>query len=178
MLIIVEGVDGSGKTTLANELSRRLAIPIYKPLHSPLHGRMTVRESQAEDAGAFGVAVKMQSHMIFDRSFVSESVYGNVYKREVDVRKLQSIWHAVARVPHVAFFLDIEDSLEFWVERKRVNDIHYSYWSALVHEYRAQVDRDTLLNWKVMHADRPPGELAELACMHIQKRIPTIKENA
>ena len=30
MVIIIEGIDRTGKTTLANELSKRFNIPIYK----------------------------------------------------------------------------------------------------------------------------------------------------
>ena len=39
MVIIIEGLDRTGKTTLANELSKRFNIPIYKKDREELLGK-------------------------------------------------------------------------------------------------------------------------------------------
>ena len=49
MMIIVEGVDGTGKTTLCRELSDRLGFPLYKAEVTPQTGGITVSESQNAD---------------------------------------------------------------------------------------------------------------------------------
>lgn len=79
MVIILEGADLVGKTTLANELSLRLNIPqtgIWIDLNDPKPAVISVSRT-----------LKMIIHtlhpdIIFDRSFMSEWVYSKIRNRE------------------------------------------------------------------------------------------------
>lgn len=98
MMIIVEGVDGTGKTTLCRELEGRLGFPLYKAEVTPQDESITVSASQAADVASIRMATVTKCDVILDRSFMSEWVYGTCYGRDVDtfvIEKLDS-WCADA----------------------------------------------------------------------------------
>lgn len=83
MIIIIEGIDRVGKTTLANKLSKELNIPVFKK------NRMCGNESKDEEAVAFNYGnaaglldmwnwSKFNADIIVDRFHWTESVYGQV----------------------------------------------------------------------------------------------------
>jgi len=74
MIIIIEGIDGSGKTTLANQLSKQTGYPI-------------VCRKQPKDAdekvrmmGEYLQFIKSNKNVILDRCWYSEMVYGPVMR--------------------------------------------------------------------------------------------------
>lgn len=74
-LIILEGPDGSGKTTLANWLAARKTMRIVK--HGPYHGATSqllpaIYESSLGD------------QVVLDRSWLSEPIYGSVMRGGAD----------------------------------------------------------------------------------------------
>lgn len=77
MLIILEGVDGSGKTTLANELSNTYNIPIVK---------FSYPKTKKDKTQMFYNYIKLMYennfNLILDRSWVSELVYGDIMRNE------------------------------------------------------------------------------------------------
>jgi len=88
VLIVVEGVDGSGKSTLCDELAKRTGFGVYRrsqnldgEMRAPLVGQSTA-ESQAEDRGAIEMAIAARADVIVDRGFVTEWVYGHVLRGE------------------------------------------------------------------------------------------------
>lgn len=66
-VIVLEGCDGTGKTTLAGELADR-------------HGYTVIHSSRVDDAnglaGAYHAVLERKGKLALDRSFVSELVYG------------------------------------------------------------------------------------------------------
>lgn len=70
MHYIIEGVDGTGKTTLANDLSRRYGMPVISTC--PTTGGGIVRD--------VFTALLIGAPCIFDRLHVSELVYGPRYR--------------------------------------------------------------------------------------------------
>lgn len=83
MIIIIEGIDRVGKTTLASKLSSELNIPVFKK------DRICGNEAKDEEATAFNYGnaagiVDMwnwkgfKQDMIVDRFHWTESVYGQV----------------------------------------------------------------------------------------------------
>jgi thymidylate kinase len=100
VIVIVEGADGSGKTTLCKALHAALDVPIYKPTRTPMDGTLTVRESQAADWAAIHMAQVLidstGTDLILDRSFPSEWVYGQVYGRTIDDMQVQNLDSIVA----------------------------------------------------------------------------------
>lgn len=130
MIIIVEGADGLGKTTLCRALSDALDYPIYKPVATPLRGQSVV-ESQAEDRGAWGVTLALDDpDIIFDRAFPSEYAYGRAFERDFDERQVAKLDHLVALRPHVAFHIvsNIWDS-------SRVSDMGPGEWYRVAEAY-------------------------------------------
>lgn len=74
MIIIIEGPDGSGKTTLANQLSRQTG---YKIIHRT---RPKTEEDKAIMMDEYLQAIRSMENMIFDRCWYSEMVYGPVMR--------------------------------------------------------------------------------------------------
>jgi thymidylate kinase len=68
MKIVVEGIDGTGKTYLAHELSNMY---LYDYIHSVLpHTKQELIQDMAKD------------YVIFDRAWISEIVYAKAFGRE------------------------------------------------------------------------------------------------
>ena len=83
MVIIIEGLDRTGKTTLANELSKRFNIPIYKKDREELG--QSFEEDELINLGDSIATVKLFNselfkgrHVILDRFHWSEYVFNMV----------------------------------------------------------------------------------------------------
>ena len=84
MVIIIEGLDRTGKTTLANELSKRFNIPIYKKDREELLGK-TFADDELINLGDSIATIKLFNselfkgrHVILDRFHWSEYVFNMV----------------------------------------------------------------------------------------------------
>lgn len=85
MIIIIEGPDGSGKTTLAKQLSRQTG---YKVIHRT---RPKSEEEKAVMMDEYLRVIRSRDNMIFDRSWYSEMVYGPVM-RDASVISYQQMY--------------------------------------------------------------------------------------
>lgn len=114
-IVIVEGVDRSGKTTVANTLSRVLNIPVFRNkefgFNDEDHGRGAVYETQKMWL-MLNMIETLDADVIFDRFHLSEYVYGmiergyinnNVWKIDERLASLNAI------IVHVKPY-DIESS--------------------------------------------------------------------
>lgn len=74
-ILIIDGPDGTGKTTLANKLSEAYNIPIY---------HLTYYEDRDEHQRQFDYFKRLVNEstdgFILDRYICSEIVYANVYR--------------------------------------------------------------------------------------------------
>lgn len=80
-IVIVEGVDRAGKTTVANALSRALNIPVFrnKEFFNGVDGRWRDSCSEIEKINLMVNMVEaLDADVIFDRLHLSEFVYGFV----------------------------------------------------------------------------------------------------
>lgn len=144
MIIIVEGVDGAGKSTLVEELSARTGIPVYAPDtagHAP--ETISAELSQAEDRGAWGAILSSGESLILDRAFPSEYAYGNAYARRFDSDAVMRLDTAVSKRPHVAFLLGLphplreaHDLLTFFADTRGVADVDAGLLADLDRHYR------------------------------------------
>lgn len=76
MLIVFEGVDGAGKTTLAQALSKRTATPYYNSFAGDNSwGRLPGINDYAEDLVVADFSRQTRSHVISDRGFASALIY-------------------------------------------------------------------------------------------------------
>lgn len=110
MIIVVEGVDGTGKSTLAKELSERLKIPLYDNSFMTREPELIdTRQTLVELQTAVEVATKMRGGMIFDRLHLSEMAYNEYYGREYYPQKLWLLDAMIAEVPHMGILLRYEE---------------------------------------------------------------------
>ena len=66
-MIIIEGLDGTGKTTLVNDLLKKNYILVKQDFHHESHYHKYVN-----------VIRSSHNHSVSDRSFISEMVYGKI----------------------------------------------------------------------------------------------------
>ena len=112
MILIVEGIDGAGKTTLCSRISELLGWPVYKPVGNPLQHGMSTVESQGHDRGAIGVLTTLVGPwggIVMDRSFPSEYAYSGALGRDYDVDAVLSLDKQVSEVNHLMILLNWPD---------------------------------------------------------------------
>lgn len=74
MIIIIEGIDGSGKSILAAQLSAQTGYPVIA------RKQPKDDEEKKQMMGEYIQAIKMNKNVIFDRCWYSEMVYGVVMR--------------------------------------------------------------------------------------------------
>lgn len=76
MIIIIEGPDGSGKTTLASQIAKQTGYPV-------VHFSVPKTEEEKEQmVSMYKQAIKESKNIIFDRCWYSEMAYGPVMRKE------------------------------------------------------------------------------------------------
>lgn len=88
--IIVEGVDGCGKTTIALLLSKKFKIPIIKMPNMKQYFEEGNTEAYSRLFNETIVQFK-DSSFILDRGFPSSLVYSQVYNRPVDISYIDKL---------------------------------------------------------------------------------------
>lgn len=88
MLIVIEGPDGAGKTTLAEQISRQTRYPIQHM------DRPRTEEDRVKMYDVYMKLAKSKKNVILDRSWYSEIVYGTTVRKEthisfIDMYKLE-----------------------------------------------------------------------------------------
>lgn len=95
MIIIVEGIDRVGKTTLCNALSNALNIPIYKHTQVVMdYASMDNINETDKMLQLIDVCKITNSNIIFDRFHFSDYVYGTIernYNDEIAITNLNLI---------------------------------------------------------------------------------------
>lgn len=74
VIIILEGPDGSGKTTLANQLAAQTGYPVVH------RSNPKTEEEKQQMLAMYKEAVKKSRNVIFDRAWYSEMVYGPIMR--------------------------------------------------------------------------------------------------
>jgi thymidylate kinase len=85
MIIILEGPDGSGKTTLSEKLRQMLNIDRMTNVikHGPYTG-VSTEDLCKTYFRSMASALTYDDHVIMDRSWLSEPIYGNVYRNGIN----------------------------------------------------------------------------------------------
>lgn len=111
MIILIEGPDKAGKTTLVNMLSERLNMPVYKESYTPLDGKH-VADSQNEDSAIMNMLISLDSpDLIMDRFYPSEYAYGVGLDRTFDVRSVFELDNSFSKLDHLCVYLHISENV-------------------------------------------------------------------
>ena len=86
MIIIVEGIDRVGKTTLCNKLSKTLNIPIHKYNGIVPYGKMKNKQEPNAMLGLSQLVEETKTDIIFDRFHLTDYIYG-VLERAYNEKK-------------------------------------------------------------------------------------------
>lgn len=109
MIIIIEGPDGAGKTTLANYLSKKMGYPIKH--------RSTPKSQEEKDAmmQSYIDDIASGDSMIWDRCFYSEMVYGPVKRDQsyINVEQMVALEVDLQRVGALVIYCT-DDVLSLW----------------------------------------------------------------
>lgn len=162
-MIVVEGCDGTGKSTLVNQLVSQLGIQVGQRGTADRDKLYEVTRQDTYNALAHAVRGK-DSPLIWDRLFFSEPIYSRVMKRECEFdlgeRKfIQSVLHAL-RCPVIFCWVPldtVEENLEGTHQMEGVNEnvpfIHGAYESiaksfegATIYDYRVEGAYQALLD--------------------------------
>jgi len=89
-MIIVEGADGCGKTTLCNQLQRDFDLGIERPQRG---GEMPIVPVRNRVYRALSKAIKgHQPAKIYDRLYLSELVYGRMLRDKVEFSAFEQLY--------------------------------------------------------------------------------------
>jgi thymidylate kinase len=115
MIFIVEGIDGTGKTTLANRLAESFAMTI-KHRSNPKNEeeRQAMYQSYKDDINA-------HHNVIWDRAFYSEMVYGPIKRDQsyISIEQMHEYEEMLYRVGALIIYCTCDPHLAYAVAMKR-----------------------------------------------------------
>lgn len=79
MIVILEGPDGAGKSTLKNELTKRFNF--IEPIPKSLPTHKTTEVMCGENAAALNLAIYNGDNVVLDRGWMSEDIYSKVLRQ-------------------------------------------------------------------------------------------------
>ena len=147
-IVIVEGCDASGKSTLIDKLMERHPNCCY------IHNAVTDNIEMLHDNTMNSALVASQEHWVFiDRLHLSEKIYGTVFRNgpSYSVDQFDEIVSSIPKVFKILCCIDKDTSLEKHAGRKdkeMFNDI-----SKVWEMYNAVTDGWTRYNWKTDDID-------------------------
>jgi len=135
MILIIEGPDGSGKTTLAEYLSKQMGFPI-KHRSNP-----KTEEEKREMMQSYIDDIKNSNNIIWDRCFYSEMVYGPVMRDKSYITKYQmlDLEQMLLKAGALVIYCT-DDTLELW-ERCQTRGEHYITTVELMGEIKTRYDK-------------------------------------
>lgn len=117
MIIIVEGIDRVGKTTLCNKLKEEFNIPVYKNKGIIQYNKMDNTEETDKMLKLIDLCNLTNSSIIFDRFYLSDFVYGMLernYNIDVAVDNFRKVDNSLLEIDDVFLIYilptDIEES--------------------------------------------------------------------
>lgn len=125
MIIIVEGIDRVGKTTLCNKLSEEFGIPTHKYKGIISYDNMLNSEESDKTLGLFQLIKETGSDIIFDRSYFTDYVYGTIernYDFEQAIRNFYLIDETISKMDDVFLIYLLPVDIK-WSSRKHGKDL-------------------------------------------------------
>lgn len=95
VIVCFDSADGCGKTTMANELSKRLGVPYFKNVRQKMFFESDpgyfVRAMKYGDPYFADYLKQSGASVILDRGYPSEWVYSQAFGRQTDMRMLELV---------------------------------------------------------------------------------------
>ena len=173
MIIVVEGPDGAGKTSLCRHLAERTGFPVYKPVGDPLTTGMSTLESQAHDRGAIDALVAARApDLIMDRSFPSEWVYSLVFERQIDTNLIWALDRALSGVDHLGLLVSFRSPSggARQARRRGMTELSTDEWKRAWWRYEEYIGMSSM-TWTRVDAAAPEGEAAAALARIIEERM-------
>jgi thymidylate kinase len=114
-IIILEGIDMVGKTTICQAFSKATEIPSFKQIYKDKWFDHTVDLLYGEEA-RIQMLEQLHFSAIFDRSYPSEYAYGKAYERQILEEKIWDIDKRYARLG--AFIIYLYKPERLWQKDK------------------------------------------------------------
>lgn len=117
MIVLIDGPDGTGKTTVAKRISETLEIPYVK---MPNMVEYFNKNSAEEFSKLFNETIVQfaDCSFVLDRGFTSSLVYSHVYKRDFDLSYIDKIHKELN--PLVIILTATQEKI---MERRPIDDI-------------------------------------------------------
>jgi dCMP deaminase len=176
MIVIFEGPDGTGKTTLAHELAARLNVPYWNRAHNPLYG-MSVETSQQMHVSELDLLLAVDDDVVVDRFFPSEWAYNKTFEREFDEDAVDLLCDRIGRVPHlfVLLYWPVEATFED-IDARTDDEISVDDLRRIDLEYRHFFRLRNGLNLLALSCLRPIGLQIESVMREVIDCRPSIDQ--
>lgn len=136
MLLLFEGVDKSGKTTLITKFRELSGMPVFKNLVKPTNDRFEIGRVNGVYIGAYQLACLGNEDYIFDRSHITEQVYSKVKRGYEPEEKYWSKWEEENKHRVFTVFVDtpsdilarrFKEDKEEYVNIEEIEDLQKMY---------------------------------------------------
>lgn len=184
MIIVLEGVDGTGKTHLARELAGRLGAKQWKSpfTHAELYasGHMTPMASKYMDASVLKALECAENDVIVDRFFPSGYAYDKAFGREFDEDFMWQMDGELAVMSHLCVLLSFRNASHFMEVRDgrdngREKDkfVDEETWEKIDHAYHEYTLRSSC-KWVEVEAQAPIGQIVASVMRHVTSARPNL----
>lgn len=144
MIIIFEGPDNSGKTTIAKATAEKLHIPYFK--YSVINKKNFLLGSPDAILESSYYSLQLLAHaktdIIIDRHYPSEYVYGQVVRKKRNLKMLKEIDKKMAEIKGHLIVICYKNKDNF----KEDDFVHKKYYKALKNEYVKFANKFTIAN--------------------------------
>ena len=133
-IIIFEGEDRSGKTTISIELSKQLNIPRFKVLRNKYFWDVFCNINYL-DEGIMQIIEQTKMSIIIDRWTPSDFVYSKLFDRDISYRK---IWEIDKRLADMNAYLIIcyKDENKYLIDEEDKDFVNPSMYKKMFNLYQ------------------------------------------
>lgn len=164
MICIIEGADGSGKSTLSTQLAQRMRAKLIDHEGMAKHPKdIGTAFSQIEQRLITDLAEDMRGDIVMDRHFPSEWVYDRIFKRDFDEAAIWDLDQRTSKIPHLAVFLRLDKNRQTddHVDSSMIELINFEFESYIVQSH---------MDWIEIDGELSKEKVLEKAMYEIVKR--------
>lgn len=141
MVIIVEGIDRVGKTTLCNKINKEINFPIYKHVGNFVYSRMDNENETDKMIQLLQLCKITNSTIVFDRFHFTDYVYG-VLERNYNVliasHNVEEIEEFLKEIKAILIYVSPTDVLKSSIEHGSNLEKHDKMFEELFEESKIE----------------------------------------